>query len=120
MIEDGDAARAFVAAAVQRLDEPVNIVAPARHHDAGDPARQAAPLPLFGPESAIAARLSHVVGVPIPDHVVELMHRGRLADGSKAQAVLGFEPRLSTPEVIDHLYAWESVVRIGSIHEAVA
>ena len=31
--------------------------------------------------------------------------------------VLGFTPALSTPEVIDHLYAWESVVRIGSIRE---
>ena len=121
VIEDGDAARAFVAAAVQRLDEPVNIVAPGAVTTMQAILRgKRLPLPLFGPEWAIAARLSHVVGVPIPDHVVELMHRGRLADGSKAQAVLGFEPRLSTPEVIDHLYAWESVVRIGSIHEAVA
>jgi hypothetical protein len=31
--------------------------------------------------------------------------------------VLGFAPRLTTPEVIDHLYAWESVVRIGRIQE---
>ena len=26
--------------------------------------------------------------------------------------VLAFEPRLSTPDVIDHLYQWESVVRV--------
>jgi UDP-glucose 4-epimerase len=105
----------------QRLDEPVNIVAPGAVTTMQAILRgKRLPLPLFGPEWAVAARLSHMVGVPIPDHVVELMHRGRLADGSKAQAVLGFEPRLSTPEVIDHLYAWESVVRIGSIHEAVA
>ena len=48
------------------------------------------------------------------------MHRGRLADGAKAAEVLGFTPALTTPEVVDHLYAWESVVRIGSIKEAVA
>lgn len=121
VIEDGDAARAFVAAAAQRLDEPVNIVAPGAVTTMQAILRgKRLPLPLFGPEWAVAARLSHLLGVPIPDHVVELMHRGRLADGSKALAVLGFEPRLSTPEVIDHLYAWESVVRIGSIHEAVA
>jgi UDP-glucose 4-epimerase len=121
VIEDGDAARAFVAAAVQRLDEPVNIVAPGAVTSMQAILRgKRLPLPLVGPEWAVAARLSHVLGVPIPDHVIELMHRGRLADGSKAKAVLGFEPRLSTPEVIDHLYAWESVVRIGSIHEAVA
>lgn len=121
VIEDGDAARAFVAAAAQRLDTPVNIVAPGAVTTMQAILRgKRLPLPLFGPEWAVAARLSHMVGVPIPDHVVELMHRGRLADGSKAKEVLGFEPRLSTPEVIDHLYAWESVVRIGSIHEAVA
>jgi hypothetical protein len=56
-----------------------------------------------------------MVGAPIPDHVVELMHRGRLGDGAKAGEVLGFTPKLTTPQVIDHLYAWESVVRIGSV-----
>ena len=75
------------------------------------------PLPLVGPEWWVAGRMSHMFGAPIPDHVIELMHRGRLADGSKAAEVLGFAPRLTTPDVIDHLYAWESVVRIGRIEE---
>jgi nucleoside-diphosphate-sugar epimerase len=121
VIEDGDAARAFVLAAVQRLDEPLNIVAPGAITTLQAIVRgKRAPLPMVGPEWRIASRLSHLLGVPIPDHVVELMHRGRLADGAKALDVLGFSPALSTPEVIDHLYAWESVVRIGSIQEAVA
>lgn len=121
VIEDGDAARAFVAAAAMRLDEPVNIVAPGAITALQAIMRgKRVPLPLIGPEWLVAARLSHVLGAPIPDHVVELMHRGRLADGAKATAVLGFTPALTTPEVIDHLYAWESVVRIGSINEAVA
>ena len=121
VIEDGDAARAFVAAAARRLDEPVNVVAPGAITALQAILRgRRLPLPLVGPEWRIASRLSHVLGVPIPDHVVELMHRGRLADGSKAREALGFAPTLSTPAVIDHLYAWESVVRIGSINEAVA
>ena len=33
-------------------------------------------LPMVGPEWSIASKLSHVFGAPIPDHVVELMHRG--------------------------------------------
>jgi UDP-glucose 4-epimerase len=118
VIEDGDAARAFVAAAVRRLDEPVNVVAPGAITAVQAIVRgKRVPLPLVGPEWAIARQLSHLLGAPIPDHVVELMHRGRLADGSKAMDALGFAPRLTTPEVIDHLYAWESVVRIGSIRE---
>lgn len=121
VIHDGDAARAFVLAAALRLDEPVNVVAPGAITTLQAILRgKRIPLPLVGPEWRVAARLSHVLGVPIPDHVVELMHRGRLADGSKALESLGFAPSLSTPEVIDHLYAWESVVRIGSISEAVA
>ncbi len=118
VIEAGDAAAAFVRAAAQRLDEPVNIVAPGAITALQAILRgKRVPLPLVGPEWRVAARLSHMSGAPIPDHVVELMHRGRLADGGKARELLKFTPRLTTPEVIDHLYAWESVVRIGAIKE---
>ena len=61
-----------------------------------------------------------MLGAPIPDHVIEVMHRGRLADGSRALDVLGSGPTNSTSQVIDHLYAWESVVRIGIVNQAVA
>jgi len=118
VVEDGDAARAFVAAAVNRLDEPLNIVAPGAITASQAIVRgKRIPMPLVGPEWAIARQLSHLAGAPIPEHVVELMHRGRLADGSRALEVLGFQPRLTTPDVIDHLYAWESVVRVGLIRE---
>ena len=73
------------------------------------------PIPLVGPEWLIARRISHLVGAPIPDHVAQLMQRGLLADGAKAARLLGFTPRLTTPEVIDHLHSWESVVRIGRV-----
>jgi nucleoside-diphosphate-sugar epimerase len=56
--------------------------------------------------------MSHLVGAPIPDHVLEVLHRGRLADGSRAHELLGVTPTTSTPDVIDRLYAWESVVRV--------
>lgn len=118
VVEDGDAARAFVAAAANRLDQPLNIVAPGAITASQAIVRgKRMPMPLVGPEWAIARQLSHLAGAPIPEHVVELMHRGRLADGSRAREVLGFQPRLTTPEVIDHLYAWESVVRVGRIRE---
>ncbi|MFM7046055.1 MAG: hypothetical protein ACKOYG_11005, partial [Ilumatobacteraceae bacterium] len=78
------------------------------------------PLPLVGPEWAIASRLSHLMGAPIPDHVAEVMHRGRLADGSRQFDVLGISPQHSTPEVIDNLYQWESIVRVPSRARAAA
>ncbi len=118
VVEDGDAARAFVAAAANRLDEPLNIVAPHAITVAQAIVRgKRVPLPLLGPEWTVARQLSHLFGAPIPDHVVELMHRGRLADSARALEVLGFAPQRSTPEVVDQLFAWPSVVRIGSIRE---
>jgi UDP-glucose 4-epimerase len=67
---------------------------------------------MIGPEWAIARQLSHIAGAPVPEHVIELMHRGRLADGGRAEALLGIKPRATTSEVIDRLYRWESVVRV--------
>jgi len=120
VVEDGDAARAFVAAAACRLDTPVNIVAPGAITALQAVLRgRRVPLPLVGPEWWVAGKMSHAFGAPIPEHVIELMHRGRLADGAKAVEALGFTPALTTPEVIDHLYAWESVVRIGAIKSGI-
>lgn len=115
VVEDADAARAFVAAAQRRLDQPVNVVGSGAITGLQAIARgRRIPVPLFGPEWGLTRRLSHMVGAPIPDHVLEVLHRGRLADGSRAQQLLGIAPRVSTPEVIDRLYAWESVVRVPS------
>jgi UDP-glucose 4-epimerase len=113
VVEDADAARAFVAAAHRRLDQPVNVVAPGAITGLQAVLRgKRLPLPLVGPEWAITRRLSHVLGAPIPDHVMEVLHRGRLADGSRAAEVLGVTPTTPTVEVIDQLYAWPSVVRV--------
>lgn len=118
VIEDVDAARAFVAAASRRLDEPVNVVAPGAVTGLQAIARgRRVPLPLVGPEWRIARPLSHLFGAPVPDHVLELMHYGRLADGSRAKGLLGVAPEASTPEVVDRLFAWESVVRVPARQE---
>ncbi len=115
VVEDADAARAFVAAAQRRLDQALNVVGSGAITGLQAIARgRRIPVPLFGPEWGLTRRLSHMVGAPIPDHVLEVLHRGRLADGSRAHELLGVAPRVSTPEVIDRLYAWESVVRVPS------
>ncbi len=121
VVQDGDAADAFVTAAARRLNEPLNLVAPGAITTLQAALRgRRIPLPLIGPGWGLTGRLSHMLGAPIPDHVIEVMHRGRLADGSRALDVLGSGPTNSTSQVIDHLYAWESVVRIGIVNQAVA
>jgi UDP-glucose 4-epimerase len=121
VVQDRDAARAFVAAAARRYDGPVNVVAPG-----AITTYQAArrgnrfPLPLIGPEWAAVRRITHLAGVPIPDHVLEMMHRGRLADDRLLPEALGVAPERTTPEVVDRLYAWESVVRVINGERSVA
>ena len=50
---------------------------------------------------------------------MEVLHRGRLADGGRSRDVLGVAPSTSTPDVIDRLFRWESVVRITKPHAVV-
>jgi UDP-glucose 4-epimerase len=118
VVEDAVAAEAFVAAARRRLSEPVNVVA-----NGAVTAMQAArrgrriPLPLVGPEWAIARRITAILGAPIPDHNLETLHRGRLADNSRMRELLGFPATGTTSDVIDKLYAWPSVVRVPAQRE---
>jgi len=111
VIVDRDAARAIVAAARVGLAEPVNVVA-----SGAITALQAArrgrrlPIPLVGPEWRIARTISHLAGAPIPDHVAEVLHRGRLADNSQMENLLGISAEASTTDVIDRLYHWPDVI----------
>lgn len=111
VVHQNDAAAAFVAAARTQLDEPVNIVGPGAI-TALQAIRRGGriPVPIFGPEWVLASSLAYVAGAPIPDHVLEMLHRGRLADGSRARELLGFEPAVTTSDVIDQVYRWPSVV----------
>lgn len=121
VVEDIDAARAFVAAARRRVDQPVNVVSPGAVTTLQAILRgRRIPLPLVGPEWWVARRVSYVLGAPIPDHVQELMHRGRLAHGGAAQELLGFAPASPTADVIDRLFKWESVVRLPPVEQGVA
>jgi UDP-glucose 4-epimerase len=113
VVEDTEAARAMVAAARRRLAEPVNVVA-----NGTITALQAArrgrrvPFPLVGPDWFVARRVSGLLGAPIPDHILEMLHRGRLADNARMAELLGFRAQATTVDTVDKLYAWPSVVRV--------
>ncbi len=113
VVEDIDAARGLVAAARRQIAQPVNVLA-----NGAITMLQAlrrggrVPFPLIGPDWRIARLLAHLAGAPIPDHVQETLHRGRLADNGRMQELLGFTVSGSTVDVIDKLYAWPSVVHI--------
>jgi UDP-glucose 4-epimerase len=112
VVEDVECATAFVAAARRRLDEPVNVLA-----NGAITALQAIrrggriPYPLIGPEWPVAKLLSGLGGAPIPDHVMETLHRGRVADNGRMGELVGFSSTVTTVAVIDKLYAWPSIIR---------
>ncbi len=112
VVEDVVVAKAFVAAAERRLAEPVNVV-----NNGAITALQAArrgqriPIPLVGPDWWIARAISGLLGAPIPDHVLETLHRGRLADNGRMEELLGFRTSTTTMDVIQKLYDWPTVIR---------
>lgn len=111
VVHQHDAADAFVAAVKARLAEPLNIVAPGAVTATQAIRRgRRVPIPLFGPDWAIARGLAWMSGAPLPDHVLEMLHRGRLADNARAREVLRFAPAATTRDVIDQLYRWPSII----------
>ncbi len=112
VIEHRDAARALVAAARVSLAEPVNVVAPGAITCLQAARRgRRLPVPLIGPEWHVAKLLTHLFGAPVPDHIAEMLHRGRLADNGRMAELLGMQPGSTTVEVIDRLYGWPSIIR---------
>jgi UDP-glucose 4-epimerase len=113
LLVDSDAGRALAAAATRGLDQPVNVVSPGAVTALQALIRgRRVPLPLVGPEWWIARRLSALSGAPIPGHVHEMFHRGRLADNGRMEELLGMTTEFTTYQAIDMLYAWESIVRV--------
>lgn len=113
VVEDHDAATAFVQAGERDADGIVNIVANGaismlRATIVG----RRIPLPSFGPGWWLARNASSIAGAPMPDHVADLMQNGRLVASNEAAHLLRFAPRHSTTEVVQHLYEWPSVERI--------
>lgn len=111
VIHQQDAAEAFVAAARQRLDEPLNIVAPGAITATQAIRRgRRVPVPVFDRQWALARVATFLAGAPVPDHIVEMLNRGRLGDNARAKQVLGFAPTTTTSDVIEQLYRWPSVI----------
>ena len=111
VIRQNDAASAIVAAARTGLAEPVNVVASGSITVAQCAQRgRRLPVPTLSAGWSVASRVCHLAGAPIPDHVMEALRRGRLADNGRMRELLGFDPAQRTHEVIDDLYRWPSVV----------
>lgn len=113
VLSDHDAAASLVAAAGRGFDGTLNVVA------AGSISlRQTLTVgrrlraPLIGPQWRLARPISHLLGAPVPDHVVEVLTRGRLAEPSDVATLLGVEPPQSVDEVITALYSWQPIRRI--------
>jgi UDP-glucose 4-epimerase len=119
VLHQEDAAEAYVAATMRRVDGPVNVVG-----EGTITASQAALLgrriPLFitGPGWRAARLAAEVAGAPIPAHVHEQLTRGRTADGSRAGDLLGVSPRHRTADVIRQLHAWTEVTYLRIAEEA--
>lgn len=110
LVHQEDAAAAVPAALAASFDGPVNVVGPG-----AVTAVQAVrlggrtPLPMVGALWNAAGFVTELVGAPLPEHVRELLVRGRCADGSLAEEVLGVAPVRSTPDVLKELYEWAPV-----------
>jgi UDP-glucose 4-epimerase len=75
------------------------------------------PLPILGPELRLIRPVAELLGSPVPPHVLEVLHRGRTADGTLANEVLGIEPR-STVAVVKDLYEWATVTHLRAAQAA--
>lgn len=106
LVHHDDAAEAVVAALMQHYDGSLNIVGPgAVTTTQALRLGNRVPIPVLGPQWTLARRASAALGSPVPDHLLELLQRGRTADGSRARRVLGLQPR-PTPELARELFSW--------------
>jgi UDP-glucose 4-epimerase len=113
LLHQTDAAAAVVAAVDRGPDAPVNLVGPG----ATTPAQAArmggrVPVPILGFQWQLARVAAELLGAPLPDHVRELLTRGRVADGSAASDCLGFTPSWSTLDIVRDLYEWAPVTHL--------
>jgi UDP-glucose 4-epimerase len=108
LLHADDAARAVVAALRLRLDGPLNVAG------AGSVTTFQAvllggnkPLPMVGPWWGIARRISTMVGSPVPDHLLELLQRGRVADISRLEVLPDLYPSMDTMDVARAMHTWD-------------
>lgn len=121
LLHPADAAAAVVAAVKVQVAGPVNVVG-AGAVTAAQAARLGGriPLPVTGPAWLAVRRLAELAGAPVPDHVLELLRRGRAADGTAAREWLGVAPEQSTLDVVKAVYEWAPVAVLGRGKEAAA
>lgn len=107
LLHVADAARAVVAALRIRLDGPVNVagrgaVTTSQVLRLG----RRVPIPVLGPSWTLARRASTLLGSPVPDHVLELLQRGRVADTGRLDVLPDLLPGYSTADCADALFDW--------------
>ena len=121
VVHHDDAARALVAALLAGADAVLNVVG----RGAVTPFQAArlgsrVPFPVAGVVWEIVRRAAEVAGASMPDHLLELLSRGRTADGGRAREVLGVEPAHTTAEVIKAVYDWAPVTPLRAREESAA
>jgi UDP-glucose 4-epimerase len=119
LLHQTDAAAAVVAAAAKGPDGPVNVVGPG----AVTPVQAVRlggrlPLPVVGPQWALARLAAELLGAPLPAHVRELLVRGRVADGSSSAALLGVDPAWATVDVVGDIFEWSDVTYLQPAERA--
>ena len=121
IVHQADAAAALVAALHLDHDGPLNVVG-ADAVTAAQAARLGGRVPVAaaGPGWAVIRRLCELMGAPVPSHVMELLRRGRSADGTTAASLLGGAPQHSTIDVVKAVYEWAQVTPIRPVGEAAA
>jgi UDP-glucose 4-epimerase len=121
LLHQEDAAVAVVAALLADGAGPLNVVGPG----AVTPMQavrlgRRVPFPLAGPGWGPARWAAEVSGAPVPDHVLELLRRGRTADGGRVEEVLGVGPRRTTAEVVEALHEWAPVTPLRAVRDVAA
>jgi nucleoside-diphosphate-sugar epimerase len=121
LLHQDDAATAIVAALDRGFDGPINVVG-AGAVNGWQAARLGGrvPVPVAGPGWLGARLAAEMAGSPLPDHVRELLVRGRVADGGLQQSALGVLPEHTTIDVVKHLYEWASVAYLDPADEMAA
>jgi UDP-glucose 4-epimerase len=121
LLDHDDAAHAMVEAIVRRYDGPLNVVGPG----ASSPWQAVrlggrVPVPVLGPGWTAARGIAELAGSPVPDHVTELLHHGRVGDGTRATEVLDLGTLTPTQDVLVDVFDWATVTPITSERAEVA
>src|SRR5262249_51087563 len=110
LLHQEDAARAMVAALLHGADGPFNVVGPGAA-STWQAVRLGGriPGPVLGPGLKVATRVAELAGAPVPPHILEIITKGRTADGSKAVDELELGRMRPTQEVCTELFEWAMV-----------